>query len=403
MEQLSVTKQVNRAKVLLMAMLGLGTAGIGYAWSIIQPYIISTYSIDSSAASVPFSINLGIFVIGSILGGKLQGKYLIQKTVIIGAVINGLGMFLSAIVPAGAAWLLTVTFGVFSGIGGGIVYNTMIAAAQKYFPDKIGMATGAILCTIGISGVIISPVISFLLKNFGVAFMFCIIAACTVTIGLISSIFVKNPPKGYMEDYKPAGIKIQSTQIQYEPNQMLKTKSYYIISVTMMFAVFAFMLINPQFVVLSEQKSITNAQALTAVMAAALMQAAGRLIIPSISDKTGRKIILLILFALSTGVVMGIVFSSGILYAVLFVALAFVYGGFLGTYPAVSTDYFGTKNAGINYGIVMVGFGIASVLCPILARAVRAAEMGITLSFIIAGCAAVAGFLLLTLLKKPNK
>ncbi len=92
--------------------------------------------------------------------------------------------------------------------------------------------------------------------------------------------------------------------------------------------------------------------------------------------------------------------AKGLLYPVLFVALAFFYGGTLGTFPALSTDYFGTKNAGINYGFVMIGFGLASLLCPILVRAVKGTPLGTAMSFAIAGGACVIGILLLLKLKK---
>lgn len=167
-------------------------------------------------------------------------------------------------------------------------------------------------------------------------------------------------------------------------------------------AVPGFMLINPQFVVLSSERLITGAQALTAVMLASVLQAVGRIVVPSISDKIGRKITLVTVFILSAATILGLVVAKGLLYPALFVALAFLYGGFLGTYPALSTDYFGTKNAGINYALVMVGFGLASVLCPVLVRAVKGTELGTALSFAIAGGASLVGLVLMLSLKKPK-
>jgi OFA family oxalate/formate antiporter-like MFS transporter len=396
-------KGVNRILVLAMGMLGMMTSGIGYAWSVIQPYVMEHYALDGSAASVPFSISLGVFVIGSIFGGKLQARMPLNRVLLIGIVINATGMFLSGLVPVGMSWLLTVSFGIIMGIGGGAVYNTMVAAMQKYFPDKLGMATGAILSTIGLSGFVISPLISFLLKNYNLTIMFSAIAAITLAIGLVSCMFVKNPPAGYMQNYKPATTtRVQSTSKQYSPNEMLKTRHYYTILISFFLAVPGFMLINPQFVVLSSERLITGAQALTAVMLASVLQAAGRIVVPSISDKIGRKITLVTVFILSAATISGLVVAKGLLYPALFIALAFLYGGFLGTYPALSTDYFGTKNAGINYALVMVGFGLASVLCPVLVRAVKGTELGTALSFAIAGGASLVGLVLMLSLKKPK-
>jgi len=395
-------KQVSRIKVLLMGMLVMAFGGTSYSWSIIQPFIMSHYAIDAAAASVPFSVNLGIFVVGCILGGKLQTRYSIQKALRFGIVMSFLGLLFTAIVPVKMPWLLTVTFGAFTGIGGGIVYNTLIAAMQKYFPDKKGMAGGAILCMIGLSGFYMSPFINFVLSNYSLRAMFLSIAILTLAVGVVGSICVKEPPYGYMDDYETTDNKALSAVRQYAPKEMLKTKYYYMITISMFLAVPGFMLISPQFVLISGQRMITSAQALSAVMLASIFQAVGRLVVPSLSDKVGRKITLICVFGFSTACISGLVAAKGMLYAVLFVALAFFYGGTLGTFPALSTDYFGTKNAGINYGFIMIGFGLASLLCPVLIKAVQGTSLGVALSFVIAGVACVLGLILLSRLKKPG-
>jgi len=402
MQQEIKAKQVNRIKILLAGMLTFAAGGISYAWSIIQPFVMKQYHIDASAASAPFSVNLGVFVVGCILGGRLQLKFSVQKSLFIGVMVSFLGILSSAAVPVGAPWLLTITFGAVSGIGGGITYNTLIAAMQKYFPDKKGMATGFILCMIGVSGFYMSPFIDFVLTNYSLTAMFLIVAAVTLVAGIIGSLVIKDPPEGYMADYRPADVKIFSTSKQYAPKEMLKTKSFYLISLSMFLAVPGFMLINPQFVVLSQQRNITPSQALTAVMLASVLQAAGRLLIPTISDKAGRKLTLVFIFILSSAVIGALVIAKGLAYPILFITLAFLYGGYLGTYPALSTDYFGTKNAGINYALVMTGFGIASLLCPVLVRAVKSTSLGTPMSFAIAGIATILGLILLLKLKKPS-
>lgn len=393
--------QTNRKLVLIMGMFTMATGGMLYAWSVIQPYILDYFSIDASAASIPFSINLGIFVVGSIIGGKLQKKNGIQKSLRIGIGINFVGLIITAFIPASAFWLVVVTFGAITGIGGGIVYNTLITAVQKYFPDRKGMATEAILCMIGVSGFYMSPLINYILQELSLKMMFASIAVASLVVGIIGSIFIKDPPENYMSDYKPSGSAVFSIT-QYEPGEMVRTKNYYLISLSMMFCVVGFMLINPQFVLLSSQRSISSGTALAAVMAASISQAIGRLLIPSLSDKLGRKMILVVLFVISTGTIFGIVGAKGMLYPILFVLLAFLYGGFLGTYPALATDYFGTKNAGINYALVMIGSGLSSVLCPVLARAVKGSSIGLSMSFLIAGIISAVGLLLMILLRKPT-
>ena len=53
------------------------------------------------------------------------------------------------------------------------------------------------------------------------------------------------------------------------------------------------------------------------------------------------------------------------LFGVCSVGLCF--GGFLALYPAVTADYFGTKNAGVNYGWMFTAYGTGGLFGPWLA------------------------------------
>ena len=59
----------------------------------------------------------------------------------------------------------------------------------------------------------------------------------------------------------------------------------------------------------------------------------------------------------------------------LFTALAFVillwYGGGFGTMPAFAADYFGAKNVGKIYGLMLTAWSFAAVLGPVLISRIR--------------------------------
>ena len=63
-----------------------------------------------------------------------------------------------------------------------------------------------------------------------------------------------------------------------------------------------------------------------------------------------------------------------------------VYGGVVSVFPVLVSDYFGMKHQGTNFGAVMIGYGIASVLCPVLLAAA-----GQETSLLIAGICCVGG------------
>jgi OFA family oxalate/formate antiporter-like MFS transporter len=109
-------------------------------------------------------------------------------------------------------------------------------------------------------------------------------------------------------------------------------------------------------------------QGATAVMVVAILNAAGRLVWGQVSDVIGRKMTLIIIFAYA-GVIMLLLntFTSYMMFLVGVCSVGFCFGGFLGLYPAVTADYFGTKNVGANYGLMFAAYGVGGLFGPWLA------------------------------------
>ena len=50
--------------------------------------------------------------------------------------------------------------------------------------------------------------------------------------------------------------------------------------------------------------------------------------------------------------------------------IGFNFGGNLALFPSTTADFFGTKNVGINYGLMFTAYGVAGIAGPILAGSV---------------------------------
>ena len=60
------------------------------------------------------------------------------------------------------------------------------------------------------------------------------------------------------------------------------------------------------------------------------------------------------------------------------------YGGALALMPAITADYFGPKNLGLNYGLVFIGWGIAFFV-PQLAGYIKDATGSLNGAFYLSG------------------
>ena len=389
-----------RYRILVFGTLVQFCYGLAYVWSVFQPYAKERFSLDTAEANLPFGIFLGLFTVGNLTGGYLQKRWNTVFIIIAGSTVMCLGLLATAYVPPLHGWLLNITFGGISGFGCGCAYNTLLATMQKWFPDKRGMVTGIIVCSAGLFGLIMNPIANHFLKNYGFTVALTAIAASLLLICITCGWAVKPPAENYMSEYKPVNIPV--TNRQYNIREMLRTKQYYIIAFTFMLAVPPYILINPMLVSLGTERGLTASEALLGVMLASVLNAVGRLLLPWISDTLGRKPILMALFLINMGIVFLLSFATGYLFLLLVCCIAFAYGGFMGIYPAMNADYFGVNNAGMNYGVVMLGYAISSIGCPYLMKAVERTPMGTPLSFVIAAIASVVGLILLTRLYKPN-
>ena len=185
---------------------------------------------------------------------------------------------------------------------------------------------------------------------------------------------------------KPEGGAEAAVQRQYTTREMMHTKVFYAIAITMALAVPAYVLVNPLMKSLGMERGLTSAQALAGVMIASFANIIGRFAMPWLSDRTGRKAVIRVMYVLAMVSVVGLIAARGGLFILLISIVCLVYGGVVSVFPVLVSEHFGMKYQGMNFGAVMLGYGLASILCPYLLDIA-----GLNTSFLIAGIACAAG------------
>lgn len=376
--------------------------GTVYIWGVFQQPVMDLFKWDKTTASLTFSIVLGFFVLGSIIGGRIQDKTSPRIVTLVGGVILGIGTFLASFTPADNPFFLYITYGMLGGFGMGMTYTTIIACCQKWFRDRMGLATGVVVGALGFGGVIFTPLAKYFLSTAGVPSTFVYFAIIFAAVCIVGSIFLKNPPQDYMpKNYKPAAGK--TAAVDYTAGQMLKTPSFYAITISLLLAVPAYFIISPLIGSIGQERGLSaDTASVVAVMMLSLFNSAGRIVAPWISDKIGRKLTIYILMAGTIAAILLFIIAQGWFVLVLVAAVAFCYGGYLGIYPALTNGFFGMKNAGVNYGIVLIGFGIAAIFTPFMVKWVNIGS-DYTVSFIVAAALAGIAMIVAVFIKKPKE
>lgn len=417
-----MTKQQNRWIPVIAGIaiqLCLGTA---YIWGVFQKGVAGyLFAGNNADAGLTFSILLSMLTLGSTIGGYLQNRFSTRPVVITGGLILALGFFLASLTPPSAGWLIWITYGVVGGFGMGMTYSTTIACCQKWFPDKRGFITGIIVSALGFGGVAFTPLAETLIKTFGggtagvgelVSFRwFSVIFLIVCTVG---GLFVNNPPKDYIpEGWTPPAPKAGTSKRDFTPKEALKTPQFYAITATLMLACLAGLMMIAFGKTIAGYQPELKTIAVAGVFAVTLFNSFGRLFWGFVSDKIGcRKTVMILLVATAVLVLLVKLVVTNVLFFVLVAAIGFLYGGYLGTFPAFTADYFGAKHVSMIYGMVLLGFGIGAVASSYLggyfvnrATAADSAVLDINIlftAFVVASVASAVGAVIMLVTKPPK-
>lgn len=386
----------------------LGTA---YIWGVFQTYLIKGSATPNAMFEWPpthgalaYALLLGVLTIGSTIGGRIQDKLKPRPVIIAAGVILGIGFFLAQYTTQSTPWMLWLSYGVLGGFGMGMSYTTTIACCQKWFPDKRGLITGIIVSALGFGGLVFTPIAEALIKQYDVLKTFAMFGVLFFVVTVIGAFFIKNPPEGYKpEGWTPPPQKDGIIAQSFTPLEALKTPQFYMVIFAFMCATAAGSMMIPMAKVLGLQpdSGLSKEVAFMGVMVITGFNSFGRLFWGWASDKLGRKKTLLILLVVAAVSIVGVTFVKAYIMLAFIAVIGFSYGGFLGVFPSMTADFWGTKNMATIYGMILLGFGVGAVASSYLV-AYLSQTKNFSTAFTIAGAGAVVGFVIIAFLKPPK-
>ena len=338
---------------------------------------------------------------GSIVAGLFQER--IQPRFIAGAgsLLFALGIFLTSCVDSGAPVVLYLTYGILGGIGCGIINCTVLAVLQKWYASKMGFITGIAVGFFGLSAVILTPLVETLLNRIGLNATFRVVALAFFVILTFSSMFLKNPDKSYYYAEVTRTIKLENVK-QFRPRDMLKSASYYYIVISTFSSAAAYMIIVPFISTIAVSRGMSPSFALATVMCMGAANAAGRILSPTLSDKIGRTNTIILGSLISAAGCLLIISAKGILYIAAIFLIALPYGGAGGTNPVITTELFGARHSGANYGLVLLSIAFSSIFFGRVS-AILSLDGDFTTVFIICAMLCAVPVIMMLLLKKRCK
>ena len=405
----------------LIVQLCLGTI---YAWSFFQAALKEgVYAWSSLLTQLPFAAGLASFALFMIFAGRWQDRIGPRKVATVGGVLLGVGYFLASLVDIiaagdemiGCLWLI-ITYGIIGGAGIGFAYVCPIAALVKWFPEKKGAITGIAVAGFGAGALVFGFVEDILLTTYGVpaaaqiGIPFLILGVIYLILVIIGAQLLTNPPDGWLpEGYTPPTTTADGKGLDIMPSQMIRTGTFWLLWLTFVLAATAGLMTLGNVKYASQAIDVaTNAVVILGVMS--LLNAAGRIVWGATSDRLGRENTMILMFiVLAIGMFAFALVSTmvGLVswYVVMAIAslIGFCFGGNFALFPSATTEFWGSKNVGKNYGVVFTSYGIAGIVGALLAGSLYDATGSYSISFMITGIMAIIAMILVLIMKQTKK
>ncbi len=359
--------------------------GIPAAWGAFQPGVEQGFELDTNAVVLVFSFVIAAYGIGCVAGGALQDKWGARIACLLGGLGLGGGFWAGSFLPAGKAWCLYLAFSLPVGLGCALLTPAVMSCAQKWWQDKKGFATGVIGGAVGLSGAVLTFSTRWLTASWGIRVCFRVLGSAMAAVCLLGAIAMQEPDA--TQKKKPD----TGTAQDIPPRRVLRTADYWLLLTAVAAASPTVLLFSPVILQLGQQRGLAENTAALAIVVGSVTSAAGRLLMPWVSDRTGRRNADLVLFGALGVFSVAFAFVQGVWVIVLYACLTFCYSGQAALLPAFAADRYGTRWAGVNYGLLALGMSVGSVAFPLLARTLA----GQSAPHWIAAAAAAVGFVAL--------
>jgi MFS transporter, OFA family, oxalate/formate antiporter len=293
-------------------------------------------------------------------------KFGVRRLLTTGAVLVGASWIIGARAESLAS--LYLTYGLFAGLGTGIVYIGVVGLMVKWFPDRRGLAAGIAAAGYGMGASLTTFPIAHGLASVGLENTLTIFGFIFGAVGLLGALALRTPPVGY----RVAALAATATPARPDvPSSiMLRQPVFWLMFLMMVMMSTSGLMVVSQMGAFARDFGVADATVFgmaalpLALTIDRITNGLTRPFFGWISDRIGRENTMLIAFAME-GVAMTVwfVYRDNALFFVLFSGLVFFgWGEIFSLFPSTLTDTFGARFASTNYGFLYTSAGIGAIL-----------------------------------------
>jgi OFA family oxalate/formate antiporter-like MFS transporter len=347
--------------------------GAVYAWSVFRKPLAAAFGASATAVNLAFTLTIVMLGIGAFLGGLVLGKVGPRMVGIAAGILYGAGTFLSSYARDDLN-LLYLTYGVIAGFGLGLGYIVPIATLVKWFPDKRGRITGLAVAGFGGGALLFGPLARVWIDSWGPFRTFQMLGVLFYVIVIGSALVLRDPPAARS---RTAAVR-SGSPTDRNLGDALRTWQWYALWTLLFVNVTAGISIIAEAAPMAQELTgATEVQAATLVGTIAIFNGLGRLVWAALSDVIGRRAVFVLLFLAQAAVFFMLPRAQSYDLFLLMACVGLLcYGGGFGTMPAFAADYFGARDVGKIYGLMLTAWGAGALLGPTMLSRLRDATGG---------------------------
>ena len=360
----------------LLAMMAISSPQ--YVWTLFTKPLMATTGATLAAIQVTFTVVIVLQTFFSPVQGYLIERFSPKVMIALGAALSGLGWVLAARVDT--LWGLYATYGLFCGLGTGIVYVGIVGLMVKWFPDRRGFAVGVVAAGYGMGALLTTFPITNMMAASGYRETLTTFGIILGLVGVLAALGLRAPRPG---EALPAPARNLSTCVHdTAPKEMLRAPLFWLMFVMMTMMSTGGLMVVAQFASFARDFGVADALVFGfaalpfALTFDRITNGLTRPFFGWVSDRIGREKTMAIAFAAEAGAIaLMLVFrENAYAFALLSGVVFFAWGEIFSLFPSLLTDTFGTKHATTNYGFLYMAQGVGSLLGGPVAAMIYAAQ-----------------------------
>ena len=377
--------------------------GTYYAWSVYVPALEREFGWTRTQTSLVATIDMVFLASSFLVAGMLQDRIGPRAVATIGGLLYSAGLFLASY--SHSLTMLYLTWGVMVGMGLGFGYLAPITVGSKWFPNHRGLVNGLAIGIFAAGSGIFGPIAGKLVDGIGWRATWQLYAGLFFVFTMVGAYLMKDPPEGYAPPARRSAsvTKAKPQNVDVATSQVLRTPTFYALWFAYALGTTAGTMVISQLVPFARASGFSAANAAFAITIGAIGSASGRFLSGWMSDHFGRLFTLRGIIGLSMLATPALyVFrEQPALFYVLLFLVYYCYGTQLSVYTALAGDFYGTRYLATNYGVLLLAWGFAGVLGPLIGARVYVTTGTYQYAFFGSAVLACAALGLLAIIRPP--